>query len=143
LNEVWIEGIGSVHGPFFPNSPVKFSSEVPDSLMLTCSFADNQDFFVHPSYSDCYVDITLGIENQEMISFIIYPNPVSSILTIESSQKLNGDIEIYDVNGKLVKSLRTEGIEMTIDVYELENGMYFIYFETGKKRVVKRIVIER
>ena len=33
LNEIWIEGIGSIHGPLFPNFPIKFSQEIPDSML--------------------------------------------------------------------------------------------------------------
>ncbi len=46
LNEMWIEGIGSIHGPLFPHKkPRRFSNEVPmtgDSLILTCSYANGQ-----------------------------------------------------------------------------------------------------
>src|SRR5690554_1864081 len=138
LNEQWIEGVGSIHGPLFPHSPRKFSEEWPDSMLLTCSFADNQDLFQHPSYSDCYVNITLGIENQEAINLSIYPNPVSSILTIESSQNINGEIEIFDVNGKLIQSKNSNGKATQIDVSGFEDGVYFLHFEVGGRKVVRR-----
>ncbi|RFC55221.1 T9SS type A sorting domain-containing protein [Brumimicrobium aurantiacum] len=141
LSEVWIEGIGSVHGPLFPNTPTKFSEEVPDSLLLTCSFSNNQDFFQHPSYSDCYVNITLGIKNQEALDFSIYPNPVSSILTIESTQNINGEIEFFDVNGKLVKTMESFDEKVTIDVSGFENGVYFLHFDVGSGKVVKKVLV--
>lgn len=143
LKEEWIEGIGSIHGPIFPNSPVKFSSEMPDSMLLTCSFSDTQDFFQHPSYSNCYVNITLGIENQESINYKLYPNPVSSVLTIEASQNLGGNIEIVDINGKLVKTVRSEGMNLQIDVSSLENGVYFIHVKGNQQMAVKRFVVEK
>ncbi|PWH86311.1 T9SS type A sorting domain-containing protein [Brumimicrobium oceani] len=141
LNEVWIEGIGSVHGPLFPLSPRKFSEEIPDSMLLTCSFANNQDFFNHPSYSDCYVNITLGVENHEAINLSIYPNPVSSILTIASTQSINGVIEIYDVNGKLLKTVKAKREKVSIDVSAFENGVYILNFELNGQKVVKRFII--
>lgn len=141
LNEQWIEGIGSIHGPLFPNTPGRFSGEIPDSLILTCSFVNNQEFYDHPSFSDCYVDITLGIENQEVINLNIYPNPVSSILTIESTQNLNNNIRIYDVNGKLLRTERANGDTMKIDVSSFEKGVYFLHFEVGMKKVVKKVLI--
>lgn len=57
LKGVWIEGIGSIHGPLFTNSPIMFSSEQPDSLILACSFSDNQYVWQHPSYSNCYIQV--------------------------------------------------------------------------------------
>src|SRR5690554_1452446 len=142
LNEVWIEGIGSVHGPLFPLSPVKSSEEMPDSMLLTCSFADNQDFFQHPSYSDCYVKITLGIENQEAISLNIYPNPVSSILTIESSKNINGEITIFDVYGASIKTIESHGETVKIDVSHWESGIYFLRMDNSSQRQVKKIIVQ-
>ena len=143
LNEVWIEGIGSVHGPLFPLSPVKFSEEMPDSMLLTCSFANSLEHYNHPGYSDCYVDIALGLKNQESLNFNIYPNPASSILTIESDQNISGDIVIYDVNGRIVKSEPSNGKEIKIDVSGWENGVYFLHFEVGMQKVVKRFIVDQ
>jgi len=69
LNEVWIEGIGSIHGPLFPNFPVKFSQEMPDSMLLTCTTFDNLLVYQNSSYSDCYINIVLGLETPEAINF--------------------------------------------------------------------------
>jgi hypothetical protein len=41
MDEIWIEGIGSIHGPLSPHNPRKFSEEIPDSLMLTCTCVNN------------------------------------------------------------------------------------------------------
>lgn len=141
LSEVWIEGIGSVHGPLFPNTPTKFSGEWPDAMDLTCSFANNQDFFQHPSYSSCYVNITLGLENQEEVNLSVFPNPVRSTLTIESAQKLTSDIEIVDASGKLIKKVKAD--QLTIDVSSFENGIYFLHFQVGNQQVVKKILVRR
>ena len=143
LKEEWIEGIGSIHGPLFPHAPVQFSSELPDSLLLTCSFSNTQDFFQHPSYSNCYVNIVLGTEVQETMNYKLYPNPASSVLTIEASQNLGGDIEIFDLNGKLVKTVSADGMNLEIDVSSLENGLYFLHFTTDKQINVKRFVVEK
>src|SRR5690554_6518868 len=141
LSEAWIEGIGSIHGPLFPNTPTKFSEEIPDSLLLTCSFTNNQEYYNHPDYSECYVNITLGIENEENLNFNIYPNPVSSILTIESDQNILGAILIYDVNGKLIQSINADGKEIKIDVSHCEKGVYFLNFEIRGQKVVKRFIV--
>lgn len=104
-------------------------------------FTNAQAYYDHPGFSDCYVDITLGIENQEALNFNIYPNPVSSILTIETEQNCNGGIEIYDVNGKLIQSKNVDGKVIKIDVSEWENGVYFLNFEVGGRKVVKRFMV--
>lgn len=143
LNEVWIEGIGSVHGPLFPHSPRKFSEEMPDSMDLTCSYSFNQEHFNNTSYPNCYVDITLGLENQEVLNLKVYPNPVSTNLTIESSQKINGEIEIYDTYGKLVKFIFSNEKVAQIDVSNWEKGVYILNFEFEGQKVAKRFIIDQ
>ncbi len=69
LNEVWIDGIGSIHGPLFPNFPVKFSQEIPDLLLLTCTTSDDLEIYHNPLYSNCYINIVLGLETPEAINF--------------------------------------------------------------------------
>jgi len=76
LNEVWIEGIGSIHDPIFTTFPIKFSTEIPDSLILTCTYSNNQQLWQHPSYNSCYLNIVLGFGNQSKTNLITYPNPV-------------------------------------------------------------------
>jgi|SRR5690554_1665403 len=141
LNEIWIEGIGSIHGPLFPNSPRKFSEETPDSLILTCTFSDNQEQYDHPNFLDCYVDITLHVENEKSLFLNIYPNPVSSVLTIETNELIKGAIKVHDLNGKFVHSINSNVKKTKIDVSGWENGVYFLNFEIGEKQVVKRIIV--
>src|SRR5690554_1960525 len=143
LNEVWIEGIGSVHGPLFPLSPVKFSEEMPDSMLLTCSFANILEHYNNPGYSECFTEITLGLENQEVLNLKVYPNPVSTNLTIESSQKINGEIEIYDTYGKLVKFIFSNEKVAQIDVSNWEKGVYILNFEFEGQKVAKRFIIDQ
>ncbi|MGV8916033.1 MAG: T9SS type A sorting domain-containing protein [Kaistella sp.] len=60
----------------------------------------------------------------------LYPNPTSDILNIETQQKIS-KIEIFDLSGKLVKSV--DGKAKNVSVSNLTNGMYLIklYTENG------------
>lgn len=83
LNEVWIEGVGSIHGPLFPNAPVKFTSEAPDSMLLTCSSANTQLVWQHIGYSGCFVNNILGVASPEIATVKLFPNPSIGIINIE------------------------------------------------------------
>jgi|GEM_PF-1564432 len=65
------------------------------------------------------------LANQEAKTFVtvIYPNPTSDILNIQTDQKIS-KIEIYDTSGKLLKS--NSGNEKNIKVSELAKGLYLI-----------------
>ena len=59
---------------------------------------------------------------------LIYPNPTSSILNFEISKKLDEDVKIYDLKGKIVKTLHISGTYYKADISDLEKGVYLIHF---------------
>jgi len=137
LNEVWIEGIGSIHGPLFPNFPRKFSQEYPDAIFITCTYSDNQQVWKNTSYSSCYINIMLGIERQEVWNFKIYPNPFSDRITIENIKKGNFELAIINSMGQVVREMKTTSIRETIDLSELNSGLYML--RISDKEITKTI----
>ena len=83
---------------------------------------------------------------EENISFNIYPNPVNDKLYIETltqTQTLTQTltIEIYDVYGRhQVAEIPSLQGDLTIDVSELNSGIYFVKVKTNEGNIVKRIV---
>ena len=71
------------------------------------------------------MDVTLGVENKTLplagANVSIYPNPTSSMVTIEMDQEFNG-AELLNMQGQVV--LKSD--LPTIDMNVLPNGMYFI-----------------
>ena len=144
LNEVWIEGIGSIHGPLFPSFPVKFSEEVPDSMMLTCSFSDNQDVWEHPFYATCYVNIVLilSADNIEKVDFKVYPNPFTERIHFENPQKGKYDLSVFNSLGQVVREMQTESNVTTMDLRDLKAGVYFIRMDNGVNAQTVKVVKE-
>lgn len=142
LNEVWIEGIGSIHGPLFPNYPVKFSQEIPDSMLVTCSYADNQQVWQHPSYESCYVDIVLGVEKKEIVDFNLYPNPFSDNIYFDNSSSEGFDLAVRSSTGKLLKQLHIKDDHKTIDLSGLNEGIYFLTFR-GRETIKTIKIIKK
>ena len=67
----------------------------------------------------------------------IYPNPTNNIINIEGLNKNeNNTIQIFDVQGKLV-STKIVNERGTIDLSELNKGVYVIKIGEYAKRVVK------
>jgi hypothetical protein len=71
--------------------------------------------------------------------FNIYPNPVNDRLYIET-QTLTQTIEIYDVYGRR-QVAETPSHQGSIDISELNSGIYFVKIKTedgeGAKRFIK------
>jgi len=140
LNEVWIEGIGSIHGPLFPNFPRKFSQESPDSVLLTCTYSDNHQVWENSSYSSCYTNIVLGIETHEVWNYNIYPNPFSDRITLENDRKEKFDLTIINSLGQVVRKMKITSINEAIDVSELNYGIYLLRINDNEiTRTIKLI----
>ncbi len=63
LAEVWIEGIGSIHGPLFPAITRLFSTNVPDGSYLSCFSQNNQLVYHSEKYVTCYNSTSKGDAN--------------------------------------------------------------------------------
>ena len=85
------------------------------------------------------LDSPVGIEDVDESSLAIFPNPVKDVLTINYDKAIS-QIDVYDVNGKLVKTFTTVG--NSINVSDLSSGVYMLNMQTEDGLVVKKIVKE-
>jgi uncharacterized delta-60 repeat protein len=85
-----------------------------------------------------HTENSLGTTNlNDSNSIIIYPNPVSDVLYIESNE-LNSikALKIFDLQGKLI----LKGTNKTINVSNLKNGLYIIKILTAEGEFVKKFI---
>ena len=78
---------------------------------------------------------------EENITFDIYPNPVNDRLYIETQSSIE-DLVIYTTTGVIVGQQSTVNRQQTlsIDMSELNSGIYFVEIKTNDGNIVKRIV---
>ncbi len=70
----------------------------------------------------------VGIKNIKKDALNIYPNPTSSHINISNTEL--GDLSIYNLNGALVKEISQVEGQISIDVSDLDNGIYFVKLST-------------
>jgi uncharacterized delta-60 repeat protein len=86
-------------------------------------------------------DILTGIdEPKRKCDLIVYPNPASDNLTIASPEKAT--IEIYNLEGQILKTINVAGKQTTIDIRNLSSGIYIIKAKTEKGVAVKKFIKE-
>ncbi len=66
---------------------------------------------------------------------IIYPNPTHSTLAIQST--MNGEIKVFDLQGKEVFSIEKSQELTIIPIQNLQNGMYFLQLNNFRTSFVK------
>ena len=73
---------------------------------------------------------------------ILYPNPTNDIINIRLQEESSDmtEAEIYDVNGRLLRSMQTSGRHIQIPVANFAQGMYFVKIRCRNKTAIKRFV---
>ena len=80
-----------------------------------------------------------GIADYELAT-TLYPNPNNGQFTIHNEQFTINNVNVYDVYGKLLKTVEVNSNTAVIDAQELSAGMYFVRISTEKGVVTKSFV---
>jgi len=92
-----------------------------------------------------------GVEEHPPLSALRYSlkvergiNPATTIFSIPTFQRVN--LKLYDINGRLIKSLvnqtKEPGIyKIDLNAKTLSSGVYLLCLDTEEKRIIERIVI--
>ena len=100
----------------------------------------------HPTADDRIPFTTLssseGIYDVESGTLTLYPNPASSSVTVTVSG-MDGEVtlEIVDLNGKCVRTLRTQSGEVTVDLTTLSQGAYFVRVTGERQTAVRKLIV--
>ncbi len=76
---------------------------------------------------------------------IVYPNPVKSILFVESENPVLNGFQLFDLYGKLImeESSLVSQNSYQINTEKLSPGHYFIRFISNKKFVMKKLIVQK
>ncbi|WP_339622506.1 T9SS type A sorting domain-containing protein [uncultured Winogradskyella sp.] len=101
-----------------------FSAELTNGetyLISVFAFsATNTDFELF-----IYRDPSLGVVTSDFDQFRFYPNPVENILNIEANNSIS-NVSVYNMIGQKVKELAPNELNATLDMNELNQGVYFV-----------------
>ncbi len=81
----------------------------------------------------------------------VYPNPCGKKIVVRYSSNKNQDnlkgndsrLTIYDISGKLVKTVLAIKQDVEVNLEELNKGVYFVRVETGDFTETKKIILMR
>jgi hypothetical protein len=147
LAEVWIEGIGSVHGLFHPSTVRLYSGDLPDAINLTCFEHEGLNVWSNPSYNMCYMNTLTAIPEKTIENYSIKPNPAKDYFKV-SLDEASGpyQINLYNLTGSRVLSTVTSGAnnQAVVSVRHLRAGLYLVEIVNSKTdhRHVSKLLIE-
>lgn len=90
--------------------------------------------------------ITLSTEDFQQISNIaVYPNPASDVIYIMNNNSTQLAYDLYNVQGQRVLSEAIPNVNSTVNVSNLNAGIYFLRLHDGASNssVTKRIIVRR
>ena len=77
-------------------------------------------------------------DNEEMS---IYPNPANNFFLVQSQSRIR-KVEMYDMVGALVREVESTGKNVTIDVSDETNGIYFVKVYAVNGTYTQRVIIK-
>jgi len=119
----FFEGIGFNKANFF-----QFKLGTTSDLVSDIVYFDNIYFST--------VEPFLKTDRFEQLSFSAYPNPAQHQWNIVSTQTITS-VQLTDITGKQIKTIKPNDLNVAIDASELANGIYFanVISENGSKTI--------
>ena len=103
------------------NNPSLYCIEVDDIPFPSISWIDID---AQTSFStNCNNDCSVGINEANLSSLSIYPNPSSTGLIQLNTSIVNSDINVYSIEGKQINFTQSNNV---IDISDNEKGVYLI-----------------
>jgi len=149
------------------NQPNKeYYAEAKNSVTLKPGFKvkanDNQEYFHARILSDCgrggisnfqFEEDPFPIEEEIVFEPIfesiipvssseirIFPNPTTGILNIETGNLIVGSLEIFDITGKRLLTLKPQNSTSNIDFSTFTPGVYFIKIVTPDNIFMRKLI---
>ncbi len=123
---------------YFSNGSNVFGISLETGLVTSTTAINNEEGSVinmMTNYNNCLgaiatrTNTTLNLQQPNLEANItLYPNPVSTMLTITSSMAIDA-LEVIDMHGKTVKS--SNNPSNNLDVQDLQVGVYFLKLISG------------
>lgn len=91
---------------------------------------------------------SLSLNEFDLDSFAIYPNPNNGEFTIKLNSKSGDDIKVnvYDIRGRRIfnniYTNTTSEFNQTISLNNVQSGMYLVNVNDGRGQVTKKIIVE-
>jgi len=85
---------------------------------------------------------TLSTEDFATKKFIVSPNPVKDLLTIANEFQTIQAVEVYDLNGRIVKNVSNNATNLQISLGDLSSGVYLLKIQTPQGISTQKIIKE-
>jgi 1,4-alpha-glucan branching enzyme len=136
-NEVSIDGANALTYTLVNDDRTHFIRFSVTPVAQTGELLQGQ--MVYSDYSD-EIDYSTGIDDILSKELRMYPNPVRNMLYLENMKDVES-IQLFNVIGKSIQAVNAPNRNMSIDMSNLETGMYIIIFKlTDGSKLSRKII---
>ena len=84
---------------------------------------------------------TLSNEDQNLIRFSIYPNPVNELLTIIGQEAILS-IKVYDLQGRILNEISYDDLELNryLNTSPYSSGIYFLEIQSERGKQIQKLI---
>jgi Secretion system C-terminal sorting domain len=127
----------TIEGVLINTTPVPFADDTTLGAIDFFSIDANNNYWVD---NVLFVDgLIQGTNDFAAGNFSVYPNPVTDILNIRSTNTVDA-IAVYDVLGKLVLSTTPDTISPSINMSALTSGVYLVKVTIGDSSKTVKVI---
>jgi hypothetical protein len=144
-----------------PNSAIAQTEVAPGITAHVASLASNPD--MSPIKGRTYIDTIMGYVNPRIVCALqlgpcslvgldendalaagveVYPNPASDRFTVSSEAALIERLEIYDINGRLVRSTNVNAWQAVVERQGLIAGAYHVTLRFADGTVTRKLMLD-
>ncbi len=136
--------------PFPPSEErhgyIAFKIKLKNNLTVGDTFSNFASIYFDYNFPIITEPATTTIEalsnpDFEFSSFVkLYPNPTNSKITVESQTINLKSVEIFNSLGQLIQAIPNDNNQLSIDIYNLSTGTYFVKVHSDKGVGVSKFV---
>ena len=134
-----VEALKADGKPLTGNQEITFEELVPNTEYVVLVAAKNAEG--EWNVKETYVVTMKGEGLEEIVAgFNIYPNPATTTIFVESAE--NAQVSIIDLTGRCVKEVVISNTVSSINIEDVESGVYFISIQQGDNNYVEKLVVK-
>jgi hypothetical protein len=113
-----------------------------DNNQRMVQIEDNDTILMAYVFGTCEERSETGINQTEQSMFTIFPNPVNTLLTVESEEFTIHSVKLYDISGRVVLE-RSNVYEnsVSIETHNLNAGLYNVIIQGDNGKFAAKLLV--
>ena len=128
--------------PIYAQEAGEYTNLAPNTEYVALGSAKNADQEWGETTIVHFTTLSGDAVEEVNAGFNIYPNPAKSMINIESALTGEAQVSIFDMTGRCVKQAVVEMGNASINIENLNKGVYFISVQQDKCHNIQKLVVE-